>query len=167
MNIRELTCIGCPMGCQLRATLEDGVVTAVTGNTCPRGDAYARKECVHPERTVTTHFWLPAHLVPLVEVVMGDKTDEAVAVAVALRVAAGSHVTGAGEAAVRALGKLDEERLNVDGGAVALGHPVGASGARIVLHTLHVLRERQAKRGIASICIGGGLGGAILVETVG
>ena len=64
MNIRELTCIGCPMGCQLRATLEDGVVTAVTGNTCPRGDAYARKECVHPERTVTTHFWLPAHLVP-------------------------------------------------------------------------------------------------------
>lgn len=50
MNIRELTCIGCPMGCQLRATLEDGVVTAVTGNTCPRGDAYARKECVHPER---------------------------------------------------------------------------------------------------------------------
>jgi acetyl-CoA C-acetyltransferase len=66
-----------------------------------------------------------------------------------------------------ALGKLDEERLNVDGGAVALGHPVGASGARIVLHTLHVLRERQAKRGIASICIGGGLGGAILVETVG
>ena len=42
MNIRELTCIGCPMGCQLRATLEDGVVTAVTGNTCPRGDAYAR-----------------------------------------------------------------------------------------------------------------------------
>ena len=51
MNIRELTCIGCPMGCQLRATLEDGVVTAVTGNTCPRGDAYARKECVHPVRT--------------------------------------------------------------------------------------------------------------------
>ena len=66
-----------------------------------------------------------------------------------------------------ALGKLDEDRLNVDGGAVALGHPVGASGARIVLHTLHVLRERQAKRGIASICIGGGLGGAMLVETVG
>lgn len=63
-----------------------------------------------------------------------------------------------------ALGKLDDDRLNVDGGAVALGHPVGASGARIVLHTLHVLRERQAKRGIASICIGGGLGGAMLVE---
>ena len=50
MNIRELTCIGCPMGCQLRATLEDGVVTAVTGNTCPRGDAYGPLPVV-PVRT--------------------------------------------------------------------------------------------------------------------
>ena len=63
-----------------------------------------------------------------------------------------------------ALGALDEDKLNVDGGAVALGHPVGASGARIVLHLLQVLRQRKAKRGIASICIGGGLGGAMLVE---
>ncbi|MFC5301674.1 acetyl-CoA C-acetyltransferase [Azospira restricta] len=66
-----------------------------------------------------------------------------------------------------ALGALDEDKLNVDGGAVAIGHPVGASGARIVLHLLHVLRERQAKRGMASICIGGGLGGAMLVEATG
>ena len=65
-----------------------------------------------------------------------------------------------------ALGVLPSERLNVDGGAIALGHPVGASGARIVLHLLHVRRERRAKRGIASICIGGGLGGAMLVETI-
>lgn len=63
-----------------------------------------------------------------------------------------------------ALGSIDPERLNVDGGAVALGHPVGASGTRIVLHLLHVLRRNQAKRGIATICIGGGLGGAMLVE---
>jgi len=63
-----------------------------------------------------------------------------------------------------ALGALDEDRLNVDGGAIAIGHPVGASGARIVLHLLHVLRGKQAKRGIAAICIGGGLGGAMLVE---
>ena len=63
-----------------------------------------------------------------------------------------------------ALGSLDEKKLNVDGGAVALGHPVGASGARIVLHLLRVLRRNRAKRGIASICIGGGLGGAMLVE---
>ncbi len=65
-----------------------------------------------------------------------------------------------------ALGELPQDRLNVDGGAIALGHPVGASGARIVLHLLHVLRASQAKRGIASICIGGGLGGAMLVETL-
>jgi acetyl-CoA C-acetyltransferase len=63
-----------------------------------------------------------------------------------------------------ALGKLDEAKLNVDGGAIALGHPVGASGARIVLHLLNVLKRTRAKRGIAAICIGGGLGGAMLVE---
>ena len=63
-----------------------------------------------------------------------------------------------------ALGSVDPARLNVDGGAVAIGHPVGASGARIVLHLLHVLRRNRAKRGIATICIGGGLGGAMLVE---
>ncbi len=66
----------------------------------------------------------------------------------------------------RALGTLDPEKLNVDGGAIALGHPVGASGARIVLHLLHVLRRNRGKRGIATICIGGGQGGAMLVETV-
>lgn len=63
-----------------------------------------------------------------------------------------------------ALGTLDEERLNVDGGAIALGHPVGASGARIVLHLLASLRQRKLRRGLAAICIGGGQGGAMLVE---
>jgi acetyl-CoA C-acetyltransferase len=63
-----------------------------------------------------------------------------------------------------AMGAPDETRLNVDGGAVALGHPVGASGARIVLHLLKTLQRNQAKRGMAAICIGGGLGGAMLVE---
>ena len=62
------------------------------------------------------------------------------------------------------LGQLDESKLNVDGGAIALGHPVGASGARIVLHVLNVLRRTGGRRGIAAICIGGGLGGAMLVE---
>ena len=62
------------------------------------------------------------------------------------------------------LGELDQAKLNVDGGAIALGHPVGASGARIVLHLLNVLKRTGGKRGIASICIGGGQGGAMLVE---
>lgn len=65
------------------------------------------------------------------------------------------------------LGALDMQRLNVDGGAIALGHPVGASGARIVLHLLRALQERQLHRGLAAICIGGGQGGAMLVETCG
>jgi acetyl-CoA C-acetyltransferase len=63
-----------------------------------------------------------------------------------------------------ALGTIDEARLNVDGGAIALGHPVGASGARIVLHVLNVLERTGGRRGMASICIGGGQGGAMLVE---
>jgi acetyl-CoA C-acetyltransferase len=65
-----------------------------------------------------------------------------------------------------AMGALDRDKLNVDGGAIALGHPVGASGTRIVLHVLNVLRRTGGRRGIAAICIGGGLGGAMLVERV-
>ncbi|HEC18607.1 MAG TPA: acetyl-CoA C-acetyltransferase [Gammaproteobacteria bacterium] len=64
------------------------------------------------------------------------------------------------------MGELDESRLNVDGGGVSLGHPVGASGARIVLHLLHVLERNNARRGMASLCIGGGQGGAMLVERI-
>ena len=59
---------------------------------------------------------------------------------------------------------IDEERLNIDGGAVSIGHPVGASGARIVLHLLQVLKHHNARRGVASLCIGGGQGGAMLIE---
>ena len=65
-----------------------------------------------------------------------------------------------------ALGEIDAARLNPDGGAIALGHPVGASGARIVLHLIRHLHRTGEKRGIAAICIGGGQGGAMLVETV-
>lgn len=63
-----------------------------------------------------------------------------------------------------ALGSLDQSRLNVDGGAVSIGHPVGASGSRIVLHALKSLQQRGEKRALASLCIGGGQGGAMLVE---
>ena len=79
----------------------------------------------------------------------------------------GRRRTAARSSACRgALGALDEDKLNVDGGAIALGHPVGASGARIVLHLLNVLKRTGGKRGMASICIGGGLGGAMLVEAL-
>jgi acetyl-CoA acyltransferase 2 len=60
--------------------------------------------------------------------------------------------------------RLDRERTNVDGGAVALGHPLGASGARITLHLLHALRRRGGGYGLGAACIGGGQGIAVIVE---
>lgn len=54
MEERKLTCIGCPMGCQLTVTMENGEVTAVAGNTCPRGAAYAKDEVTNPTRIVTS-----------------------------------------------------------------------------------------------------------------
>jgi acetyl-CoA C-acetyltransferase len=67
-------------------------------------------------------------------------------------------------AAIRELG-LDPARVNVRGGAVALGHPIGASGARILTTLIHALRREGKKRGVAAICIGGGEATAMLVET--
>ena len=67
----------------------------------------------------------------------------------------------------QAFGEIPHERLNVDGGGVSLGHPVGASGARIVLHLAKILQRNNARRGIASLCIGGGQGGAMLIENTG
>ncbi|ASP21300.1 acetyl-CoA acetyltransferase [Antarctobacter heliothermus] len=66
----------------------------------------------------------------------------------------------------RAFGQIDRDRLNIDGGAISLGHPVGTSGNRIVLHLANAMKKRGAKRGIATECIGGGLGGAMLLEAV-
>jgi acetyl-CoA acetyltransferase family protein len=61
---------------------------------------------------------------------------------------------------------LDRERANVDGGAVALGHPLGASGARITAHLLHALRRRGGRFGLGAACIGGGQGAAVVVEAL-
>ncbi len=62
--------------------------------------------------------------------------------------------------------KLDPEKLNVNGGAVALGHPIGASGARVLTTLIHALRDRKARRGVAALCLGGGNGVALAVERV-
>jgi acetyl-CoA C-acetyltransferase len=61
---------------------------------------------------------------------------------------------------------LGHEIVNVNGGACALGHPIGASGARIIVTLLHALEARGLKRGVAAICIGGGEGTAIAIELV-
>jgi len=65
--------------------------------------------------------------------------------------------------AIRELG-LDPQRVNVNGGACALGHPIGATGARILTTLIHALKSRGKKRGIASLCIGGGEATAIAIE---
>jgi acetyl-CoA C-acetyltransferase len=79
------------------------------------------------------------------------------------------EINEAFSAAACALGKdlrLDPARLNVNGGAVALGHPIGASGARILVTLLHAMKDRGAKTGLASLCLGGGNAVAMAVEAV-
>ena len=62
--------------------------------------------------------------------------------------------------------ELDMEKVNVNGGAIALGHPIGASGARIIVSLIHEMKRRKAKRGLATLCIGGGMGVASVWELV-
>src|SRR5437867_8752048 len=66
----------------------------------------------------------------------------------------------------RPLGKIEKDRLNVNGGAIALGHPVGATGARLILTSLRELARRQAKRALVTLCVGGGQGAAIWLERI-
>ncbi len=63
------------------------------------------------------------------------------------------------------IGEIDESILNINGGAVALGHPIGMSGSRIVLHAIKELRRLGKKRALATLCIGGGQGGAMILES--
>jgi acetyl-CoA C-acetyltransferase len=58
----------------------------------------------------------------------------------------------------------DPDKVNVNGGAIALGHPIGASGARVLVTLLHEMKRRDARKGLATLCIGGGQGVAIAVE---
>ena len=61
---------------------------------------------------------------------------------------------------------ISADKVNVHGGAVALGHPIGASGARLLVTLVHALRERGGTRGVASLCIGGGEATAVAIEIV-
>ena len=63
-----------------------------------------------------------------------------------------------------ALGSIDTSILNVNGGAIALGHPVGMTGARIILHSLKEMKRRNVSTGLASLCIGGGQGASFILE---
>jgi acetyl-CoA C-acetyltransferase len=62
--------------------------------------------------------------------------------------------------------KLDPNKVNVNGGACALGHPIGASGARILVTLIHALRARKLSKGVATLCIGGGEATAMAIELI-
>ena len=68
METRNLTCINCPMGCQLTVVTDVGEVVSVTGNTCPRGEIYAKKEVTHPTRIVTSTVSVSGGVIPVVSV---------------------------------------------------------------------------------------------------
>lgn len=68
MKRKELICIGCPMGCPIVVEMEDGKVLSVTGNTCPRGESYARKEVTNPTHIVTTTVRVDGGKVPMINV---------------------------------------------------------------------------------------------------
>ena len=68
VTTRELTCIGCPMGCLMTVEMENGAVISVSGNTCKRGDDYARKEVTHPTRIVTSSVRVTGGTIPMVSV---------------------------------------------------------------------------------------------------
>ena len=72
MEKRNLTCIRCPLGCQITVTLENGEVTYVTGNTCSRGDQYARKEVTNPTRVVTSIVRIEGGVLPVLSVKTKD-----------------------------------------------------------------------------------------------
>ena len=68
-------------------------------------------------------------------------------------------------AVIKDLG-ISKEKVNVNGGAIALGHPIGASGARILVTLIHEMQKRKVKKGLATLCIGGGMGIAMCIESV-
>jgi acetyl-CoA C-acetyltransferase len=59
---------------------------------------------------------------------------------------------------------IPDEKLNVNGGAIALGHPIGASGCRILVTLIHAMRQRQARTGLATLCVGGGMGCSAVIR---
>lgn len=72
VETKELNCINCPMGCLLTVTLEDGAITKVTGNTCPRGEKYAHQELTDPRRMLTSTVRVTGGALPLLPVVSAD-----------------------------------------------------------------------------------------------
>jgi len=122
-------------------------------------DRYVAGECINSERAAM-EAWLartPAAASEKVLTATGHGIDDV------SRVEINEAFASVARNSTRVLG-ADEERVNVNGGAVALGHPIGASGGRIVGTLVHELRRSGGGLGLAAICSGGGQGDAILIE---
>ena len=97
MKKRELICIGCPMGCPIVVEMEDGKVLSVAGNTCPRGESYARKEVTNPTRIVTTTVRVDGGKVSMINVkteqdIPKDKIFECIAALRGVTIKAPIHI---------------------------------------------------------------------------
>ncbi len=156
---------------------EDGTVTP--GNSCPISDGAAAlfvlSETKAKELGITPEFYVrgygyaalspaymgegPIHAVPLAlkkaGVNMGDIDFFEINEAFAAQVIPSKRELN-----------IPDEKFNVNGGAIALGHPVGATGARMVVTLQHILKNRNGRLGVAAACVGGGMGGAIVIERV-
>lgn len=155
----------------------DGTVTA--GNACMLGDGAAALLLASGEQVRKLHLKPMAKIVAFAQTgvspsVMG--TGPIPAIKLALEKSSWTKESvdlfelneafaGVSVAVIRDLG-LDMQKVNIQGGAIALGHPLGASGARIVTTLLHSLQRTGGKRGVAALCVGGGMGVALCVETV-
>ncbi|MDP3804537.1 MAG: thiolase family protein, partial [Candidatus Omnitrophota bacterium] len=116
----------------------------------------------------------PAYAIPIVLKKAGLKLKDmdlieineafAVQVLACIKAIASKKFAEENFSASEAIGQVDMEKLNVNGGAIALGHPVGVSGSRLILTLLKEMKRRNALFGLASLCVGGGQGGAIILE---
>jgi acetyl-CoA C-acetyltransferase len=159
------------------AFADDGTITAA--NSSKISDGAAALVLAH-QSAVAAHAWTPLARVVAYAGHAQGKSDFATAPVYATRAALARAKLGVGDidlfeineafAAVALIVarqlEIPRERVNVRGGAVALGHPIGASGARIVVTLLHTLRDLGLRRGVATVCLGGGEALALVVERV-
>ena len=180
---------------KLRPYFEKKSGTVTVGNSCPITDgasalllaseqAVKRHDlCVcarivdycfrglEPERMglgplVATHGLLKRTAMSLEDMDLVEINEAFAAQVIAVKMAFADKALSCRWGVGETMGAIDEEKFNVNGGAIALGHPVGSTGARLIVTLMHELVRRKGRYGLASLCIGGGQGGACLIENV-
>lgn len=180
--------------CKLKPYFDKYTGTVTVGNSCQvtdgasalliMGEEHARELGYKPLGYIRAYTYVgvepskmglgPAYAIPIVlkkaGLLLKDidliEINEAFAVQViaCLRLLASKKFAEENFSVPEAIGEIDMDKLNVNGGAIALGHPVGVTGSRLILALLKEMRRRDARLGLASLCVGGGQGGAIILE---